>query len=204
MTLQNISGRGLLLQRLGEIVGPLRNSLSSRVFSMAMTAWAAKFLHQLNLLVGERADFLAVNDEHADQFVFLEHRYHEQLCGRQRVRRLQRLTDRGRHTTARSEVCDMDRLLGLAEAGYRRYPGAAELAVAPQLRGVSSGDAPWSATLRKPSPSTEHMAELGLANPRRVREHSIEYRLQLAGRTTMTSSTSAVAVCCCNDSTQFV
>ena len=26
-----------------EIVGALRNSLSSRVFSMAMTAWAAKF-----------------------------------------------------------------------------------------------------------------------------------------------------------------
>ena len=38
-----------------------RSSLSSRVFSMAMTAWAAKFVHQLDLLVGERTDFLAVN-----------------------------------------------------------------------------------------------------------------------------------------------
>ena len=33
-----------------------RNSLSSRVFSMAMTAWAAKFCQQFDLLVGERAE----------------------------------------------------------------------------------------------------------------------------------------------------
>ena len=41
--LQHLAGRGLLLQRLGEIVGALAHSLSSRVFSMAMTACAAKF-----------------------------------------------------------------------------------------------------------------------------------------------------------------
>ena len=35
---QHIGGRGLLLESIS------RNSLSSRVFSMAMTAWAAKFL----------------------------------------------------------------------------------------------------------------------------------------------------------------
>ena len=35
-----------------------RSSLSSRVFSMAMTAWAAKFVHQRDLLVGERPDLL--------------------------------------------------------------------------------------------------------------------------------------------------
>ena len=35
-----------------------RNSLSSRVFSMAMTACAAKFVHQIDLLIGERPNFL--------------------------------------------------------------------------------------------------------------------------------------------------
>ena len=35
---QHLRGRGLLLQEIS------RSSLSSRVFSMAMTAWAAKFL----------------------------------------------------------------------------------------------------------------------------------------------------------------
>ena len=34
-----------------------RSSLSSRVFSIAMTAWVAKF-YQLDLLVGERRDLL--------------------------------------------------------------------------------------------------------------------------------------------------
>ena len=54
-----------------------RSSLSSRVFSMAMTAWAAKFLHQLDLLVGEWPYFLAVDDDSADQLVVLEHGHSE-------------------------------------------------------------------------------------------------------------------------------
>ena len=37
---------------------------------MAMTAWAAKFCYQLDLLVGERADLLAVDDDGADQVAF--------------------------------------------------------------------------------------------------------------------------------------
>ena len=52
-----------------------RSSLSSRVFSMAMTAWAAKFLHQLDLLVGEWTHLLAIDGEDADQLVLLEHRH---------------------------------------------------------------------------------------------------------------------------------
>ena len=38
-----------------------RSSLSNRAFSMAMTAWAAKFVTKLDLLVGERAHLLAVD-----------------------------------------------------------------------------------------------------------------------------------------------
>ena len=38
-----------------------RSSLSSRAFSMAMTAWAAKFLTKLDLFLGEGADFLTVD-----------------------------------------------------------------------------------------------------------------------------------------------
>ena len=43
MTCSTSAVAGLLLQQFGEIVGTLRSSLSSRVFSMAMTACAAKF-----------------------------------------------------------------------------------------------------------------------------------------------------------------
>ena len=38
---------------------------------MAMTAWAAKFLHQLDLLVGEWSHLLAIDNDRANQFVFL-------------------------------------------------------------------------------------------------------------------------------------
>ena len=53
----------------------MRSSLSSRVFSMAMTAWAAKFLHQLDLLIGEWPHLLAIDHDGADQTVVPEHRH---------------------------------------------------------------------------------------------------------------------------------
>ena len=57
-----------------------RSSLSSRVFSMAMTAWAAKFWTKLDLLVGERPNLLAVDGNRADQLALLEHRHDEQCA----------------------------------------------------------------------------------------------------------------------------
>src|SRR6516225_8932648 len=49
-----------------------RNSFSSRVFSMAITAWLAKFLTS-NLLVGEGANFLTVDNNGANQCIIFEH-----------------------------------------------------------------------------------------------------------------------------------
>ena len=51
-----------------------RSSLSRRAFSMAMTAWAAKFLTSSICLSVNGANLLAVNDNYADQLVVLEHR----------------------------------------------------------------------------------------------------------------------------------
>src|SRR5215472_7263971 len=48
-----------------------RSSFSSRAFSMAMTAC----VHQFDLLVRERPDFLAVNGKCPDQLVIFEHRH---------------------------------------------------------------------------------------------------------------------------------
>ena len=56
--LEHVGGRGLLLQRFGQVVGALAHSLSSRAFSMAITAWSAKFLTQVDLFVGERPHFV--------------------------------------------------------------------------------------------------------------------------------------------------
>ena len=73
MTFEHVGGGGLLLQRSS------RSSLSSRAFSIAMTAWSAKVVDQLDLLVGERPDLLAVDDDRADQLIFLEHRDGKQV-----------------------------------------------------------------------------------------------------------------------------
>ena len=58
-----------------------RSSLSSRVFSMAMTACVGEVLDQLDLLVGEGTDLLPVDADYADQFVVLEHRHGEEGAG---------------------------------------------------------------------------------------------------------------------------
>ena len=44
---------------------------------MAMTAWAAKFVSQLDLFIAERSNLLAVDYDSANQLVFLEHRHSE-------------------------------------------------------------------------------------------------------------------------------
>ena len=42
---------------------------------MAMTACAAKFLHQLDLLFGERPHLLTIDGDHTNRLVILQHRY---------------------------------------------------------------------------------------------------------------------------------
>ena len=72
---EHLSGRGLLLQRLGKIARALLARFSSRTFSMAMTAWSGEGRNQRDLLVGKGSDLLAVQDERADQFGLLQHGY---------------------------------------------------------------------------------------------------------------------------------
>ena len=57
-----------------------RNSLSSRVFSMAITACAAKFWEQRNLLFAKSARLPAKNDEGADQRIIVQQRDSEQAA----------------------------------------------------------------------------------------------------------------------------
>ena len=54
MTRSTSAGRSLLLQCSLRSSVRWRSSLSSRVFSIAITAWAAKFWTKLDLLVRER------------------------------------------------------------------------------------------------------------------------------------------------------
>ena len=56
---QHLARRRLLLQRLGQLRVRACTSSNSRVFSMAITAWSAKVVDELDLLVAERLHDLA-------------------------------------------------------------------------------------------------------------------------------------------------
>ena len=79
---------------------------------MAMTAWAAKFCDQLDLLVGEWADLLAVDGDRADQLVVLEHRHSDQVRAPPMIDEEQTL-DRVDVARLRRDVGNVDHLLGL-------------------------------------------------------------------------------------------
>ena len=71
---EHLRGRGLLLQRLAQIVGALAQLVEQPRVLDRDDGLLGKVLHQLDLLVGERAHLLPVNADRADQLVLLEHR----------------------------------------------------------------------------------------------------------------------------------
>ena len=75
MTLQHLGGRGLLLQRLGEVVGALAQFVEQPRVLDGDDGLRGEVLDQLDLLVGERPHLLAVDRDGADQPVVLEHRH---------------------------------------------------------------------------------------------------------------------------------
>ena len=179
MTLSTSDGRGLLLQQLARSSVRWRSSLSRRVFSMAMTAWAAKFCHQLDLLVGEQPDLLAVDEDRADQLVLLEHRHGEEGA------RARQLDDARRSRRARrSRALPQCRVLHDAWSAGDRPSGvpAGRINGSRFRRFVVRRRRVMHATMRIARPRKSHIAELGVADACRVLQHRLEYRLQVAGR----------------------
>src|SRR5262249_38173608 len=82
-----------------------------------------------------------------------------------------------------TQVCAMDRLLGPNRTGYRRFRVGTEVSHAPQLCGVTCRQRAMECNISKAITLTDPQGPVTrLTYPRRVREHSVEYRLQLAGR----------------------
>ena len=80
--LEHLRGRGLLLQRLGQIVGALAQLVEQPRVLDGDDGLGGEVRDQLDLLVGERAHLLAVDGDGADQLVVLEHRHGEQRAMR--------------------------------------------------------------------------------------------------------------------------
>ena len=91
----------------GEIVGALAQFVEQPRVLDGDDGLGGEVLHQLDLLVGERAHLLAVDGDGADQLVVLEHRHARAASGRRRVqrRRPRRDRDRGRPDRRESRRC---------------------------------------------------------------------------------------------------
>ena len=174
---QHVGGGGLLLQRFAQLVeqpGVLDgdDGLSGEVRD------------QLDLLVGERAHLLAVDDDRADQLVLLEHRHGSngasagELDDGDAARVALAIGVVGR------EVGDVNRPASCRQHAAERVHsgrGNASARAAAARRRPAGRRA--TRRMRKTSPSRQQqVAELGLADAHRVRQHGLEHRLQLAGR----------------------
>jgi hypothetical protein len=168
--LENLRGRGLLLQGFAKFVK------QPRVLD-GDDGLRCEVLDQLDLLVGERPNFLAVNSNHANELVLFKHRHDQKSPGAsQSSDPLIRIFH--------SEVGNVDDLLGVGDAvkdGGRvtRNNGIALRPVGGVgRRGVMQRSASEHIALVE-----QQGAETGLADAHRILKHGLEYRVQFTRRT---------------------
>src|SRR6516165_5644249 len=172
--LEHVGGGGLLLQRFAQFVeqaGVLDGDDSLR----------GEVLDQLDLLIGERPNYLSVDAEETDHLVFLQHGHPENGsltteldCGNGLGNAFQvRLLDR--------EIGNMDHLSRLKHAGYGTVSsspqGCAPAFLDQRLRCVMCGS-----ELKRLPIAQVHVAEVSLAETGSVRKYGLEHGLQIAGR----------------------
>src|SRR6516225_9876367 len=145
---------------------------------------SGKILDQLDLLLGERANLVAIEDNGADQSLLLEHR-HAQDCPHTTT------LDSGNNdwitfqiTARRRQVDDLNGLLGARNArndSFRSWPPISLLLQIFSIcwhRTMYCNNFPGSAVI------SIHEPEFGLTNFHSVSQHCLKDRLQLAGRRT--------------------
>src|SRR5262245_1173589 len=162
---QNIADRGLLLERFPQLVK------QARVLD-GDDGLGGEILHQLNLFISERPDFVAIDTKDTDQLILFEQRHSKdgaRACvpGKRGVRVLHR---------------QVHELLGaheLIEGGgnARRYVRFPFVEFGKLWRRIVQGDASEPVTFAQC-----HGAETGLANARGILQRFLEHRPQFAGR----------------------
>src|SRR5262245_18352461 len=175
--LEHVGGRGLLLQRFGEIAGTLAQLVEQPGVLDSDHRLGGEVLDQLDLLVGERQNLLAVYADCSDQLAFLEHRNQQKSSSTCEL-------ENWLAWTFRSEVDDVDRLLcaGKAVKSRRRAarydPFVTLMRVKYSLRRVMHRDPAKHFAL-----GLKQVSEISRANLCRIRQYGLKDRLQFAGRT---------------------
>src|SRR5262249_22875151 len=178
---EDLRSRGLLLQCLAQIICTLAQLVEQARVVDRDDRLRGKIRHQFDLLLPKRTNLLSMDGEGPAYFVTLEHR-HSQCGPRSAVNGNPRRSEGWRDIDG-TNIGNMDRTLhlrDLPEAGARPRTdnrSAAAFLRQPWWRTVQCGDAVFSF----PLPQVQH-AELGVAEPRRVRQYGLEHGLKVAGR----------------------
>ena len=92
--LEYIGGRGLLVQRLGEVSRSPSQFVEQPGILDRDDGLAAKFCTSVDLLVGKWTNFLAIHRERTDHSLVLQHRHGQEPSGPRQVRRSNDLRER--------------------------------------------------------------------------------------------------------------
>ena len=178
--LQHLRRRGLLLQRFGEIVGTLAQFLEQPRVLDRDDGLGGEVLHQLDLLFGERTNLGPIDADGADRLVVLEHGDIQQRAHAREV-------GAGHHDRFALEVAffrphivDVYGAPGSGrpdKGGVRPWTMPALQELDESRRRAQHGDRTGDAVFEP-----EHEPELGLADARRVLQHGLEHRIQIARR----------------------
>ena len=175
--LRDLAERLQFADRAGEIVGARAQFVEQAHVLDGDDGLGGEILHQLDLLVGERPDLLAVNDDRADQLVFLQHRHGQQRARAAEFRRW--VTRALPRTCPRSE-----RPAWCATMASRGEPGAGSNTPRSLSNSLSAGGTPRWRHRREPGSPSNRNIWPNLASQIRdcVLQHGLENRLQLARR----------------------
>ena len=165
---------------------------------MAMTACAAKLCDQLDLLLAERPDLLAVDADGADQLVFLEHRHAHKGSGASKFDEQWGSRGLGR------EVGNLHRLLGRSATAKVCSGAVADHGMAPPLLGVCGRRIVHrdGAETRVPFAKRQR-AEVGPQSRTAFASTAWKTGSNSPGELDITCSTSEDAVCCSSASLSF-
>src|SRR5215472_1220746 len=174
--LENLRRRGLLLQRLAQLVeqaGTLDGD----------DGLLGEIANQLDLIVGERLRLLAVDKDGADKLVVLEHRHGNESSRAGDRRELGRGEARWHveEPGLREGICDVNGLLRPGKAAERavwRWLPRPDV----KFFGDRGRDAVHCNDAERGCVVQVQYAELGLADAHRVRQDRLKYWLQLARR----------------------
>src|SRR5215472_15030864 len=174
--LENLRRRGLLLQRLAQLVE------QARVLD-GDDRLLGEIANQLDLIVGERLRLLAVDKDGADKLVVLEHRHGNESSRAGDRRELGRGEARWHveEPGLREGICDVNGLLRPGKAAERavwRWLPRPDV----KFFGDRGRDAVHCNDAERGCVVQVQYAELGLADAHRVRQDRLKYWLQLARR----------------------